>query len=137
MIDNPAFKDFGRNPETSNSYDPETRIGTLHAGETEDLYTAHKFRRLAQELVRQEGVKLVLLDFSKSIYIDSTTLGVVISTLKEAQNNNIEIAVRNSMDQKVFKTFSITGLDKMLPAANEIGEPDPDYWARPAGETSH
>lgn len=81
------------------------------AGEV-DLYTAPE---LKHELVRviDAGARGVVVDMTDTTFIDSTTLGVLISGVKRLRPNggSVELVVT---DRNIRKIFEITGLDRVF-----------------------
>src|SRR6266545_4762130 len=65
------------------------------AGEV-DLYTAPEFKQQLLEVIGQ-GAKDVIVDFTNTTFIDSTTLGVLVCS-----------------DRNITKIFEITGLDRVF-----------------------
>ena len=55
----------------------------------------------------------ILLDFSKTKFIDSSGIGALIANLKSAQANNIEL-ILESVHPPVMATLSMTGLSDVL-----------------------
>lgn len=89
------------------------------AGEV-DLYTAPDFK---EELVRliEAGRRAVVVDLSDTTFIDSTTLGVLISGVKRLRPNDgrLELVVT---DRTIRKIFDITGLDRVFELHEERSE---------------
>jgi anti-sigma B factor antagonist len=81
------------------------------AGEV-DLYTAPDLKR---ELVRltEGGTRAIVVDLSETTFIDSTTLGVLISGVKRLRpaGGRLELVVT---DRTIRKIFDITGLDRVF-----------------------
>jgi anti-sigma B factor antagonist len=77
-----------------------------------DLYTAPEFK---QELVRiiDGGATAVVVDLTNATFIDSTTLGVLISGVKRIRpgGGTLELVVT---DRNIRKIFEITGLDRVF-----------------------
>ncbi len=82
------------------------------AGEV-DLYTAPEFKQQLLEVVGQGG-KDVVVDFSDTTFIDSTTLGVLVGGVKRLRPNGGHLSLVCS-DRNITKIFEITGLDKVFP----------------------
>ena len=78
-----------------------------------DLYTAPEFKQQLLEVVGQGG-KDVVVDFSNTTFIDSTTLGVLVGGVKRLRPNGGQLALVCS-DRNITKIFEITGLDKVFP----------------------
>jgi anti-sigma B factor antagonist len=78
-----------------------------------DLYTAPE---LKQELIRviDGGASRVIIDLTETSFIDSTTLGVLVSGLKRLRPNGGELALVIT-DRNIRKVFDITGLDRVFP----------------------
>jgi anti-sigma B factor antagonist len=89
------------------------------AGEV-DLYTAPN---LKEELVRviDEGARRVLIDFTDTSFIDSTTLGVLVSGLKRLRLQGGHLALVIT-DRNILKIFEITGLDRVFSIHEVRGE---------------
>jgi anti-sigma B factor antagonist len=68
-----------------------------------DLYTAPEFKQQLLEVIGQ-GAKEVVVDFSDTTFIDSTTLGVLVGQLSLVCS-----------DRNITKIFEITGLNKVFP----------------------
>ena len=81
------------------------------AGEV-DLYTAPEFKQQLLEVIGQGG-KQVVVDFSDTTFIDSTTLGVLVGGVKRLRQNGGQLALV-STDRNITKIFEITGLDRVF-----------------------
>jgi len=77
-----------------------------------DLYTAPELKR---ELVTaiDEGARRVIVDLSEATFIDSTTLGVLLSGVKRLRPVGGELAVVCT-DRNIRKIFEITLLDRVF-----------------------
>jgi anti-sigma B factor antagonist len=78
-----------------------------------DLYTAPEFKQQLLEVIGQ-GAKEVVVDFSDTTFIDSTTLGVLVGGVKRLRPNGGRLALVCS-DRNITKIFEITGLNKVFP----------------------
>jgi len=81
------------------------------AGEV-DLYTAPEFKQQLLDVIGQ-GAKEVIVDFSDTTFIDSTTLGVLVGGVKRLRTNDGQLALVCS-DRNITKIFEITGLDRVF-----------------------
>src|ERR671939_918951 len=81
------------------------------AGEV-DLYTAPEFKQQLLEVIGQ-GAKEVVVDFSDTTFIDSTTLGVLVGGVKRLRSNEGQLSLVCS-DRNITKIFEITGLDRVF-----------------------
>jgi anti-sigma B factor antagonist len=81
------------------------------AGEV-DLYTAPEFKQQLLEVIGQ-GAKNVIVDFSSTTFIDSTTLGVLVGGVKRLRTNDGQLSLVCS-DRNITKIFEITGLDRVF-----------------------
>jgi anti-sigma B factor antagonist len=55
----------------------------------------------------------VIVDFSDTTFIDSTTLGVLVGGVKRLRTNEGQLALVCS-DRNITKIFEITGLDRVF-----------------------
>ena len=85
-----------------------------------DLYTAPEFKQQLLEVVGQGG-KEVVVDFSETTFIDSTTLGVLVGGVKRLRQNGGQLALV-STDRNITKIFEITGLDRVFAIPNTRAE---------------
>src|SRR5438445_10070987 len=81
------------------------------AGEV-DLYTAPEFKQQLLEVITQ-GAQHVVVDFTNTTFIDSTTLGVLVGGIKRLRTNDGELSLVCS-DRNITKIFEITGLDRVF-----------------------
>ena len=81
------------------------------AGEV-DLYTAPEFKQQLLEVI-DNGAKDVVVDFSNTTFIDSTTLGVLVGGVKRLRPNGGQLSLI-SADRNITKIFEITGLDRVF-----------------------
>ena len=81
------------------------------AGEV-DLYTAPEFKQQLLDAIGK-GAKDVIVDFSDTTFIDSTTLGVLVGGVKRLRSQDGQLSLVCS-DRNITKIFEITGLDKVF-----------------------
>src|SRR5213078_2378122 len=77
-----------------------------------DLYTAPEFKQQLLEVIGQ-GAREVVVDFSDTTFIDSTTLGVLVGGVKRLRTNYGQLSLVCS-DRNITKIFEITGLDRVF-----------------------
>jgi anti-sigma B factor antagonist len=77
-----------------------------------DLYTAPEFKQQLLDVIAQ-GSKDVIVDFSDTTFIDSTTLGVLVGGVKRLRTNGGQLSLVCS-DRNITKIFEITGLDRVF-----------------------
>jgi len=81
------------------------------AGEV-DLYTAPEFKQQLLDVIGK-GAKSVIVDFTTTTFIDSTTLGVLVGGVKRLRTNDGQLSLVCN-DRNITKIFEITGLDKVF-----------------------
>ena len=77
-----------------------------------DLYTAPEFKQELLDAIGK-GAKEVVVDFSSTTFIDSTTLGVLVGGVKRLRTNEGQLSLVCS-DRNIPKIFEITGLDRVF-----------------------
>ena len=77
-----------------------------------DLYTAPEFKQQLLDVIAQ-GSKDVIVDFSDTTFIDSTTLGVLVGGVKRLRTNGGQLSLVCD-DRNITKIFEITGLDRVF-----------------------
>ena len=77
-----------------------------------DLYTAPEFKQQLLEVIGQGG-RNVIVDFTDTTFIDSTTLGVLVGGVKRLRTNDGQLSLVCS-DRNITKIFEITGLDRVF-----------------------
>ncbi len=78
-----------------------------------DLYTAPQLRDALNQVI-DEGRTGVLVDLSRSTFIDSTTLGVLMGAIDRLRRNGGGLAITCG-DPNIRRIFEITLLDKVFP----------------------
>ena len=78
-----------------------------------DLYTAPEFKQQLLEVIGKGG-KHVVVDFTDTTFIDSTTLGVLVGGVKRLRPTGGQLSLVCS-DRNITKIFEITGLNKVFP----------------------
>jgi anti-sigma B factor antagonist len=81
------------------------------AGEV-DLYTAPEFKQQLLDVIGK-GAKDVVVDFTNTAVIDSTTLRVLVGGVKRLRQNDGQLSLVCS-DRNITKIFEITGLDRVF-----------------------
>jgi len=77
-----------------------------------DLYTAPELKQQLLEVI-SGGAKRVVVDFTETTFIDSTTLGVLVGGVKRLRSAEGELVLVCS-DRNITKIFEITGLDRVF-----------------------
>ncbi len=77
-----------------------------------DLYTAPEFKQQLLDVIG-DGATQVIVDFSGTTFIDSTTLGVLVGGVKRLRGNEGHLSLVCS-DRNITKIFEITGLDRVF-----------------------
>ena len=85
-----------------------------------DLYTAPEFKQELLDVIGKGGKKVVV-DFTDTTFIDSTTLGVLVGGVKRLRTNEGELSLVCS-DRNITKIFEITGLDRVFTIHGTRGE---------------
>ncbi len=81
------------------------------AGEV-DLYTAPEFKEQLLDVIAK-GAQDVVVDFTNTTFIDSTTLGVLVGGVKRLRTDDGQLSLVCS-DRNITKIFEITGLDRVF-----------------------
>ncbi len=74
---------------------------------------AAEFRTKIKRLIL-EGKKHFELDFSNCTFIDSTGLGVLVSSYKKCMEKNGSFILHSVNDSQVMRIFQLTRLDKVF-----------------------
>ena len=77
-----------------------------------DLYTAPELKGALSALV-ENGAHSVLVDLSRTSFLDSTTLGVLMGAVRKLRSRGGQIAIACS-DPNIRKIFEITLLDRIF-----------------------
>ena len=81
------------------------------AGEV-DMYSSPDLER-ALAAVAARGGRRVVVDFTKTSFIDSTVLGVLVRELKRLDGEGGTLLVVSS-DPRILRVFELTGLDGLF-----------------------
>ena len=85
-----------------------------------DVHTAPELQAELDRLSRPAGAA-VIVDLSDVAFIDSTGLGVLVSTLKHVREagGTLDVVV---VAPRVLKVFALTGLDVVIPLHATLAE---------------
>jgi anti-sigma B factor antagonist len=97
-----------------------------------DLYTAPELKQELHRLVA-EGATRVVIDMTQTTFIDSTTLGVLLSVVKRVRPEGGTV-VLVCPDRNVRRIFEITLLDRVFPIVDTREEAF-EAVGQPAGQT--
>ena len=97
-----------------------------------DLYTAPELKQELHRLVA-EGATRVVVDMTQTTFIDSTTLGVLLSVVKRVRPEGGTV-VLVCPDRNVRRIFEITLLDRVFPIVDTREEAF-EAVGQPAGQT--
>src|ERR1700733_7255962 len=86
-----------------------------------DLYTAPELKQALSQLI-DDGAHSGLVDLSRTPFLDSTTLGVLMGAVRKLRPRGGQIAISCS-DPNIRKIFEITLLDRIFAIfdANDAG----------------
>ena len=90
--------------------DKHTRVVAVR-GEI-DLFTAPEFKQRVNAAI-EAGTKLVVVDLNEASFIDSSSLGILISAHKRLRMRGDVLAIVCEVPA-ILNTFTITGLDGVL-----------------------
>jgi len=111
-------------------------IATVAVVGEADLFTAPELKE-ALATALDGGAKDVLVDLSDATFIDSTTLGVLIGTVRKLRPLGGIVAIV-CRDPNICRIFEITRLDQVFPIFETTDEGlaylrDPERDVQPAG----
>ena len=98
---------------SSEQVDPTTQVVAVE-GEI-DIFTAPEFKAHIAEAI-DAGCAVVVVDLAATTFIDSSSLGVLISSHRRLDQRNGRLIVACDVPA-VLKMFKITGLDEVLEIA--------------------
>jgi anti-sigma B factor antagonist len=111
-------------------------IATVAVAGEADLFTAPELKEALSNAL-DDGAKEVLVDLSDATFIDSTTLGVLIGTVRKLRPRGGTVAIV-CRDPNISRIFEITRLDQVFPIFESADEGlaflrDPERERQPAG----
>ena len=90
--------------------DKKTRVVAVR-GEI-DLFTAPEFKQRVNAAI-EAGTELVVVDLNEASFIDSSSVGILISAHKRLRMRGDELVIVCDV-AAILNTFTITGLDGVL-----------------------
>lgn len=89
-------------------------IVSVRLPERLSVLEAVSFKSTCQKVISMNSTpKIIILDFSQTIFIDSSGIGALISNFKSAKAKGIELVLK-SVSSPVMAVFSLTSLDQVL-----------------------
>jgi anti-sigma B factor antagonist len=77
-----------------------------------DIYSAPQFKEALLAGI-EDGATIIVVDFARVTFIDSTALGVLVSGAKRVQPKNGRLDIVCT-DENIIRIFEITGLDHVF-----------------------
>ena len=77
-----------------------------------DLFTAPELKQVIADAIEARRIRIIV-DLTKTTFLDSTALGVLIGAVKRLRSRHGALAIVN-VDENITKTFEITGLDQIF-----------------------
>lgn len=87
------------------------------------LYTAPDFKQKISPEFDNEAVNFIVIDFARTSFIDSSSLGLLVGAHKRIKAANRQQLILCNMDKPVRTMFSITGLERILNIVEAAPEP--------------
>lgn len=94
-------------------------VKVIHVGGELDVYTAPELKEILAEAV--EGRDRFVLDLSQVQFIDSTGLGVLVASQKQAQASSSDFHLVLD-DPYLLKIFRITGFDGVFSIFPQVAD---------------
>jgi anti-anti-sigma factor len=103
-----------QNPEAGFRVTYMEEIPSVHLPVRLSILEAVAFKTTCQQIFSADTIPSeIILDFSKTIFIDSSGIGALISNMKVARKKGSNLVLR-SVNPQVMAVFSLTSLDQVL-----------------------
>jgi len=79
-----------------------------------DFYSAEAFMDALAKVVK-EGMNHIIVDISKIPFLDSPSLGIIVSSQKKLVANNGGMVLVIDLESEVGKVLTMTALHKLIP----------------------
>ena len=99
-------------------HDPQTHVIAV-SGEV-DLFTAPEFKQRVTAAI-DGGAECVVVDLSQTVFIDSSSLGVLIGAHRRLKGRGGALVVVCD-NEAIVKTFKITGLDGVFSLVGTLAD---------------
>lgn len=83
-----------------------------------DHHNAAGIREKVDDTIIRQGVKRVIFDFSRTVFMDSSGIGVIMGRQKIMESIDGKVFVRN-MGREIQRIFLISGLHKLVEKEQE------------------
>lgn len=94
-------------------YEADGGIEVIEAGAELDVYNVSPLREAAITVTSTLGRRYLVIDLTRTVYLDFTGLGAVIGALKRVRTLDGHMAIACA-DGRVLKIFQITGLTRIF-----------------------
>ena len=99
---------------------PQAGVAVVSVADELDLATRSEFSALLHALVGQN--ELVVVDFSEALFVDCSTLNVLVSAQRLALQRGARLRLQLGDDSAVKRTFEVSGLLNELSWASSRDE---------------
>ncbi len=83
-----------------------------------DHYCAQSVRRDLDTLLRDSGVRFLILDFSALTFMDSSGIGVILGRYRILRDRGGQLGVMN-MNPHIARIFHMSGMDRVIALVNQ------------------
>ncbi len=83
-----------------------------------DHYCAQSVRRDLDTLLRDPGVRFLILDFSALTFMDSSGIGVILGRYRILRDRGGQLGVMN-MNPHIARIFHMSGMDRVIALVNQ------------------
>ncbi|MGB3402832.1 MAG: exopolysaccharide biosynthesis polyprenyl glycosylphosphotransferase [Microcoleaceae cyanobacterium] len=105
---------ISQTPEVNFQVHWQTNQASVSLPNRLSVLEAVAFKTTCHQLIRSEPVpEKILLDFGQTTFIDSSGIGALVSVVKTAKAENIELILQQ-VNSQVMAVFSLTSLDQIL-----------------------
>ena len=89
---------------------PQANVAILAVDGAIDIYSGAMFKELFLKAVA-EGARHVIVDLTKTTFVDSTGLGALVAGAKQAPEDSLAVVCS---DESITNVFALVGLDRIF-----------------------
>lgn len=88
-----------------------------------DHHSSQEIRERTEGFLQQGGIRLIVFDFSRAVFMDSSGIGAILGRLKRMRELGGAVAVCHA-DARMRRILRISGVDRLVSEWKEKGDKD-------------
>lgn len=100
--------------ETSFTYEAKGHVLVIHLPKELDHHNCRNLKYETDLLLSENYISRIVFDFSKTVFMDSSGIGVILNRYKQMEGSGGKVAIYGA-GMQILRVLSIGGISKLVP----------------------